>query len=312
MAKRFYTILILPDATSKIRKFYITHKNVKILGYVAGFVLVVFIALSFLMVHLGAKSVELKKLRTENREQKQQLQIFSTKVENLERTMVRLKEFDQKLRVITDLDRPSASGGAKQVTMETPLVGVGGPAEQDKDPLSRAMQAERSAISERMNQSIDRLQNEVKDQEKSFQEIRTFLEDRKSSLASTPTIWPVRGFLTSGFGWRNSPYTNRRQMHEGIDIATRRGTPVRTTAHGIVVGSAFMGGNGLTVLVDHGFGYRTQYSHLQSAAVRVGQRLQRGDLVGYVGTSGVTTGPHLHYEVHVNGVPVNPARYLLD
>lgn len=312
MAKKFYTVMILPDATSKIRKFHITQKNVKILGTVAGFILVVFIALTFLLVHLGAKSVELKKLRLETREQKQQLQMFSTKVDNLERTMVRLKEFDQKLRVITDLERPASPGTQKAEMMGNPMLGVGGPAEQDKDPLTRALQAERSAIAEKMNQSIDRLQNEVKDQEKSFQELRTFLEDRKSSLASTPTIWPVRGFLTSSFGWRASPFTNRRQMHEGVDIATRRGTPVRATANGMVVSYAFMGGHGNTVILDHGFGYRTNYAHLDSAAVRAGQRVKRGEVIGYVGTSGVVTGPHLHYEVHVNGVPVNPARYLLD
>lgn len=312
MSKKFYTIMILPDATSKIRKLHITHKNIKLLSVVAALVVFTFIGSSFLFIHLGAKWVEIKKLRLENREQKQQLQIFAAKVDNLEKIMGRLKEFDQKLRVITDLERPSTSDNQRADVMGNPMVGVGGPREQDKDPLSRVLQGERSAIAERMNQSLDRLQNEVKNQEKSYQELRTFLEDRKSSLASTPTIWPTKGFLTSGFGWRNSPFTNQRQMHEGIDIATRRGTQVRAAANGLVVFYSFKGGHGNTLVIDHGFGYRTQYSHLDSAAVRVGQRVKRGDLVAYVGTSGVVTGPHLHYEVYVNGVPVNPARYLLD
>lgn len=304
--------MILPDATSKIKKFHLTHKNLKILGVVAGIVLVTFITASFLLVHMGAKWAELKRLRQENREQKQQLQIFSAKVDNLERNMARLKEFDQKLRLITDLERPSSSEGQRAESGGNALVGMGGPSEQDKDPLTRALQAERSAIAERMNKSIDRLQEEVKSQEKSFQELRTFLEDKKSSLASTPTIWPVKGFLTSGFGWRASPFTNLRQMHEGIDIATRRGTPIKASANGMVVANSFMGGHGNTVIIDHGFGYRTRYSHLDKGAVRLGQRVKRGDIIGYVGTSGVVTGPHLHYEVLVNGVPVNPLRYVLD
>lgn len=312
MAKKFYTILILPDATSRIKKLHLTHKNIKILTGAAGLVLVTFIAATFLIIHMGAKWVELSKLRLENREQKQQLQIFSAKVDNLERTMARLKEFDQKLRVITDLDQSSASSGTRVENRENPVVGVGGAAERDRDPLSRVLQAERSNVADRMNQSLERLQNEAKNQERSYQELRTFLEDRRSSLASTPTIWPTKGFLTSAFGWRNSPFTNHRQMHEGIDIATRTGTPVRAAANGVVVSYSYMGGHGNTLIIEHGFGYQTQYSHLSKGAVRVGQRVKRGDIVAYVGATGVVTGPHLHYEVHVNGVPVNPIKYVLD
>ena len=125
-----------------------------------------------------------------------------------------------------------------------------------------------------------------------------------------PDRWPVRGRITSSFGERIDPFLGEGAFHDGIDIAVPYGTPVHVTADGLVVFAGVENGYGRTVIVDHGHGIRTLYAHMSSLAVTVGQRIDRGEVVGYVGVSGWSTGPHLHYEVRVNRAPVNPYRYL--
>ena len=131
-----------------------------------------------------------------------------------------------------------------------------------------------------------------------------------SDLTSTPTLWPVIGHLTGTFGERMDPFSGEGAFHTGVDISSQYGDGVRVTADGIVVEAGDHAGYGRLVVVDHGFGLTTYYGHLSSFSVLVGQQLRRGDTVGNVGVSGRSTGPHVHYEVRINGAPVNPMRYL--
>jgi murein DD-endopeptidase MepM/ murein hydrolase activator NlpD len=129
-------------------------------------------------------------------------------------------------------------------------------------------------------------------------------------LTSTPSLWPVIGHLTAGFGERMDPFSGEGAFHTGIDIASQYGDTVRATADGIVIEAGDRAGYGRIVVIDHGFGLTTWYGHLSSFSVLVGEQLKRGDAVGNVGVSGRSTGPHVHYEVRINGAPVNPMRYL--
>jgi len=131
-----------------------------------------------------------------------------------------------------------------------------------------------------------------------------------ADLNSTPTLWPVIGHLTSIFGQRMDPFSGEGAFHTGVDISSQYGDSVRATADGIVVEAGDHAGYGRLVVVDHGFGLTTYYGHLSSLNVVVGQQLKRGDAIGNVGVSGRSTGPHVHYEVRINGAPVNPMRYL--
>jgi len=131
-------------------------------------------------------------------------------------------------------------------------------------------------------------------------------------LAHTPSIWPVHGWVTSGFGFRTNPFTGLNQMHEGLDIANRAGTPVIAPADGIVSDTGRDASYGNVVVISHGFGMITRFNHLSKIFVRAGQRVKRGDKIAEVGTTGMSTGPHLHYEVRVNGIPVNPLRYIVN
>jgi murein DD-endopeptidase MepM/ murein hydrolase activator NlpD len=136
------------------------------------------------------------------------------------------------------------------------------------------------------------------------------LDSRRMILESVPRGWPVRGMLSSGFGVRNSPFTDTPVFHHGMDIVARPGTQVTASASGTVAKSGFEALLGNVVVVDHGSGYRSVYAHLSERDVAEGAFVAKGDALGKVGNTGRTTGPHLHYEVRVNGLPVNPARFL--
>jgi len=159
---------------------------------------------------------------------------------------------------------------------------------------------------------LDDLDKKVKAQEQEARALKSYFEDQQALLASAPSIWPVRGWVTSDFSVRLDPYTGERVMHEGLDIATAMGTPVRAPADGTVVFSGLEGGYGHVLVLDHGYGLKTRYGHLLRIDVKVGQKVRRSDVVAAVGNSGRSTGPHLHYEVRVNGVADNPRKFILE
>jgi murein DD-endopeptidase MepM/ murein hydrolase activator NlpD len=135
---------------------------------------------------------------------------------------------------------------------------------------------------------------------------------RWAMLANAPSLWPVTGTITSSFGERQDPFNGEGAFHSGIDIATAYGDPVRATADGEVLKAAFGNGYGREVLIDHDNGIQTLYGHLSGFAVTAGEHVSRGQVIGYVGTSGRSTGPHLHYEVRIHDTPVNPHKYLRE
>jgi murein DD-endopeptidase MepM/ murein hydrolase activator NlpD len=156
------------------------------------------------------------------------------------------------------------------------------------------------------------LAQEIASREQGLRDVKTHLDRQTAVLAATPTILPTKGLVTAGYGYRKSPFTGKREFHEGMDIAAPQGTPVRATADGIVsfAGPAATFGN--VVFIEHGHGFATAYGHNSTIRVRTGQRVRRGDIIAYVGNTGRTTGPHVHYEVHVDGVASNPLNYTAD
>jgi len=141
--------------------------------------------------------------------------------------------------------------------------------------------------------------------------VRKGVENRQALAAATPSSWPlVSGWLTSTFGSRSDPITGEPEQHAGLDISADRGTPVHVTADGVVESAGYNGGYGNSILVNHGFGISTRYGHLSGYAIHVGEAVKRNQVIGYVGSTGHTTGSHLHYEILLNGEAVNPLRLL--
>jgi murein DD-endopeptidase MepM/ murein hydrolase activator NlpD len=159
---------------------------------------------------------------------------------------------------------------------------------------------------------IASLDGEAHRQEASLRELTEYFEDQKSMLASTPSVWPTQGWVTSDFGSRLDPYSADRSMHQGLDISTPHGQPVITPSDGTVVFNGTEGGYGKVLVIDHGYGVKTRYGHLSETFVRLGERVARGQKVAAVGNTGRSTGPHLHYEVRVNGIPENPRKFILE
>jgi murein DD-endopeptidase MepM/ murein hydrolase activator NlpD len=143
-------------------------------------------------------------------------------------------------------------------------------------------------------------------------EVEKALARRDEVWAATPSIAPAMGLMTDGFGGRPDPVTGRHALHRGLDISARRGSPVVAPADGVVVFTGLSGGLGKTIRIAHGLGYTTVYGHLDTIQVEPGEEVRRGAKIGTLGNSGRSTGPHLHYEVHVDGEAVNPLYYILD
>jgi murein DD-endopeptidase MepM/ murein hydrolase activator NlpD len=159
---------------------------------------------------------------------------------------------------------------------------------------------------------IDSLVGEAEKNERSLAELQRYFEDQKSLLASTPSIWPARGWVTSDFGARLDPNTAKRVKHNRMDITNPHGAPVIAPADGVVVFAGVEGAYGKVVVLDHGFGLKTRYGHLSEFHVERGERISRGQEIGAIGNTGRSTGPHLHYEVRVNGISQNPRKFILE
>ena len=229
-------------------------------------------------------------------EQRRPIVNLAGRITGVSQDLQRVQRFDSKLRMMMNMEKdPAEVGGAPGDFSRAYL------------PLHRQELAAR-----KMQDFLSRLSESVRLEEVRQQDLLRALRENRDALASMPSIWPVVGFISSSFGGRSSPFGGGGQFHKGLDISNRMGTPVLAPAQGAVILAARDGAYGNSVEINHGGGIVTKYGHMQRWAVQPGQWVKRGEIIGYIGMSGRTTGPHLHYEVRLNGVPVNPMRYILE
>ena len=289
MNKRYSTIIFVPHARAKFRKLKVSHR-------------ILFSALSLVTSSLCLSAFfsvqyftslssthELSKLKDENSELQRANDNFSKSVESLRTQLRSVEERTRKLAIYADI---------KELD-ETSQGGVGGarPATLGDSPYRDVL-------------DVMTTKSRTLDRELTVVERR--LVERNNIFDSTPSIMPVHGIPTDGFGSRTDPFTGEPGTHNAIDISSAVGQAVRAPADGIVVKAEWANGYGNVVTISHGNGYSTVFGHLSGFAVRPGQRIKRYDIVGYVGSTGRSTGPHLHYEVRLNNVPVNPVEYIWD
>lgn len=242
-------------------------------------------------------------LKLQNQRQEAQIRVFSERLGNITQQMARLKAFNHRLRVLANLE---------ESTEQAPLFGVGGPDGAGGGPGVRLSNTVQERRLQAMRRDLEQLTAAGEAEYQVQKQLAKFLQDRRSILASTPSVWPTHGWVTSGFGYRISPFTGKRQFHAGLDISTRRGTPIKAPADGVVTFAGREGGFGRVVVINHGHGLVTRYGHLSGFSVKVGQKVKRHQVIGQVGNTGRSTGPHLHYEVLLSGTPTNPRHYILD
>jgi murein DD-endopeptidase MepM/ murein hydrolase activator NlpD len=302
------TIVLFPGSSGAPKKLRLPRRVVKFGVLVSFVVLIGFLGSTFYFtqqyLRLQGSETELAKLLRDSKIRKIQVEKFAQQVKNFETEMARLERFEKKLRVITALEN-----SPKSVEKNW---GVGGPYGLSANSFSTSMSRGAVNIVDRLSNGLAHLGRQAKIQSISFQELNNFFKNQKSFLSSTPSIWPTRGWVTSDFGFRKSPFTGLREKHEGWDIAARTGATVRATADGIVVVEGREHGYGNLVEIDHGYGIVTRYGHNSKHLVKVGDHVKRGQVVSLVGNTGRSTGPHLHYEVLLKGVPVSPKNYILE
>lgn len=353
MANRYFTILIVPEKTSEVKKIVIPSWLAR--GAAAGLALFTLVGIVMMIDYWYVISQigENKQLKMENRRLRQQVQIFRNKLTTIESTMERVRTFATRLKVITNIEdrgtllqslngplpdaatsaTASASSTAEPPTtsqqaapaltgenlippsvrdtvegLGTVVQGITESVRESTDPEEVFLRRESAQLDERFSL----LNRDSLYVEQQLQDLYELLGDQRAFLSALPTRKPTIGYFTSGFGIRRSPYGGRVKMHEGLDIANRPGTVIRAPADGLVTFADSKSGYGQTIILDHGYGLETWYAHTRKITVQKGQKVKRGDAIALLGNSGRSTGPHLHYEVRVNGTPVNPLSYILE
>jgi len=299
-----FTVIVVSDHSQAVRKFRVARRWLKHLGYAAGGVaLMGCITIGHYFALLGTSS-ENAVLKEENSQLRSQILLVQEKVAHISATLDRVERFDAKLRTaVTQLQDPERNLAIGPVG-KPEMASIPGPAPAAQENLF--------ALSAALPARLATLESEASRQESSLRELQEYFDDQTSLLSSTPSLWPTRGWVTSDFGVRLDPYSAERLMHHGLDIATPRGQAIYAPSDGTVVFSGTEGGYGKVLVIDHGYGVKTRYGHLSEIFVKLGNQVKRGARVAAVGNTGRSTGPHLHYEVRVNGIPENPRKFILE
>ncbi len=300
MPKNFYTFLIIPKKKSSAKRLTLSNKVLKGVAFCIMAVILASMYTYYDYIKIKRDKIELERLRRQTREQKVQIDGLAEKVNNFAVRMEELSQLDKNIRTVANVEDKRYKGQ---------ILGIGGSINDDTGIKSHAETDQRVVIA-KIDQNVEQLSKDAVEQKNSFNELFKFLKQQKSILAATPSIWPVQGWVTSEFGFRSSPLGEGREFHKGIDIATRMGVHVVAPADGLVSEVSYDRDVGHMVKIDHGYGMTSWYGHLFRSVVKQGNMVKRGDLLGYVGNSGRSTGSHLHYSVSLNGIPVNPRKYL--
>ena len=303
MPNESFTLIVVPDRHAEVKRFRLQSRWLfQALGVIS-VILVVAVAMVGHYVSVIGLARENPSLREENLKLTHELAVIREQLDHVATTLDRVERFDQKLRAITLLSDPQRNL-AMGPTEPQPLMGGDG---ANQFVRSRAVDSPQA-----LAQRLDKISAEATRQEQSLQELQAYFQEQRSLLASVPSVWPTRGWVTSDFGSRLDPYTSERVMHAGLDIAGPHGKEIVSPADGTVVFAGLEGGYGNVLVIDHGYGIKTRYGHLASIRVRPGDKLKRGDPIAAMGNTGRSTGPHLHYEVRVNGIAQNPRKFILD
>jgi murein DD-endopeptidase MepM/ murein hydrolase activator NlpD len=328
-----YTVVVFRGSSSKPLRFSFPRKFVRKLLILAAVLIVAdLLVISHYVIRTG-EVWQLSAFRAEAMSAREQTAAFSSAIDDLKKRLSSMGEVNQRLRVMLGIDTTKPAGD-----LANGRGGDEGPIPDGKEELggtsSAAPRTEQypqvsevrdinkielnfaseniEEVTQQVRESIKALVREATNQEEALLNLTQIAEQRSAQWASTPSIWPVRGWVTSAFGPRVSPFTEKPAWHDGLDIGASPNAPVQAPALGRVVTVAYDSKIGNMLKLDHGYGIETVYGHLAKSLVKEGQRVKRGDVVALVGSTGLSTGPHLHYMVKKNGQSLDPTRFILD
>jgi len=302
LAGKKYTVIIIPDKSSGTVRFGVTLRTF----WMSILSVLILVALSIILVNgrvsLEKQIVSLEPLHKRAVAQRKLLDRFSARLQEIDNGLTVLQKFEDQLRVM-------ASVKPKSLKNE---IGLGGVSKDDQFIDIEGLSPSGRRIATRLNRQFLDIEQRSSTQKRAFGNLVNFFNEKKVLLLHIPSILPAKGWLTSGFGNRISPFTGRKEFHSGIDVVARRGVPVISPADGLVIKARRESGYGIILEIRHMQGIVTRFAHLKKNLVRAGSRVKRGEIVSQVGSTGRSTGPHLHYEVLLNGVAVNPMLYIVD
>jgi murein DD-endopeptidase MepM/ murein hydrolase activator NlpD len=321
-----YTVILMPDGADAVRRFRVRVSSPRKVAGIALGVVLTLAAITADWVRLRLEAVDQRQLRAQLVAQRErlrgytdQLRVYSEKVGEAEAQLAQVREFERKVRVIANL--PAGSPEPRS-SAAAPLLGVGGGADDPAratppqaaapDDVSSAAPPPDSVPWERIQARAETLARRALEQQGSLRSLIEQIRAKTDLLASTPSIWPAHGWVTSTYGYRISPFTGLRDFHAGIDISAEPGTEIVAPARGRVAFVGSMGALGNAVVLDHGHGIRTTFGHAKALLVQPGQSVERGQKIALVGSSGRSTGPHVHYAVERDGRLTNPIDYIVE
>jgi hypothetical protein len=301
MAKRRWTVMLIPHGTERSQILEVTSSWLRLGALGMALVLGLSAVTGYALAYRHAQTGFDEGMVARRANLAEELGRMNGRLGALTDTINTISRHDAQIRVLA---------GLEPLNPEVHAAGIGGPAAPrpswvDADPLSEH--------ADQVRVDINALVRRAELLSRSFTEAADSLVSHKERLAATPSIMPTQGWLTSAFqSMREHPILHIERPHEGIDVATPMGTPIQAPAAGVVVFSGRETGYGNVMVIDHGYGVETKYAHCSKLNVTSGMHVTRGQVIGLVGNTGLSTGPHLHYEVHVNGQPVDPLRYILS
>jgi len=292
MAKRFYTFIVVPNASSRLHKVRVPVQVMYVfaaIGFISFFVAV---GLSFNYIRMSFKVSDYNTIQSENTELKVQTKNLEVSTKKLNTKITDLETLSEKLSSLIENDSFTKKFGKN---------GIGG---------SKVDYPTSEILKNAPKDDIESLKDRAAELENHMTMLNQIAEKRAKTIRYTPTIWPLNGRVGSHYGGREDPFTGGTEVHVGLDISGMYGAPVYAPADGLVIFASRKSDYGNLIIIDHGNGLTTRLGHLSRFQTRVGRTVTKGEVVGYVGMTGRTTGPHLHYEVRVNDRPVNPRNYL--
>ena len=296
--------MLVPHTEGTSRSLSLSVTVLKLVGGVATIVAASALAAAISVVSRSVDLTRARQLERTNQVLAGEVEHLGARVSELSDTLARISRRDEEVRLVAGLD---------PLDPEVRRAGIGGPSGSwgDREVLLReGGDAGREAA--RVHLDLDALMRRASLLSSSFREAADSLQSHVRRLSATPSISPTAGFLTSNFSnLRYHPILHVGRPHEGIDITAAYGSLIIAPAGGRVIEVGWRNGFGLAVEIDHGYGVHTIYAHMSRTAVAVGQAVKRGDRLGFVGSTGLSTGPHLHYEVRVNGQPADPLRFIM-
>jgi len=297
-----FTIIILPRGAGKVFRFQLSAQGYRRLKILSLLSLILFLIATGYSIYNIVQIPARYRLHALLLTQSLHLSELANRLEYLESTLARMEGFERRVRL--------ALGVPEEPPYPQPG-GVGGPEGSGTLDLKGVPDPQLRSFLMELYQRSGVLEERAKGEEFRLQDLYFSAQDEAERILRTPSILPARGWMSSDFGVRENPFTGSEGMHEGVDIAGRFGSPVVATADGYVAFAGENQGYGKMVVLQHGFGISTIYGHLSDILVREGMQVRRGEMIGRMGSTGRSTGPHVHYEVRVFGVPTDPKKYFL-